>query len=64
MEVDLIFRIAILGVIVAIFNIILVKMNREEIAQVITLIAVVFVLGLIINRIAAFFQSVRTMFRL
>jgi len=64
MEIDLIFRIAILGVLVAIFDIILVKMKREEIAQVITLIAVVFVLSLVINKVAAFFQSVRAMFRL
>jgi len=64
MEIDVIFRIAGVGILVAILTIILRKMDKEEMAQLLTLVGVVVVLGMVIQMITDLFQTVRVMFRL
>lgn len=64
MEVDLIFKIAGIGMIVAVINIVLEKSGKEEYAFFTTLIGVVIVLSIVINLIAKLFDNVKTLFRL
>jgi stage III sporulation protein AC len=64
MEIDIIFKIAGVGILVAILCIVLRKMDKEEMAQLLTLVGVVVVLSMVIRLITDLFQAVRVMFRL
>lgn len=64
MEVDLIFKIAGIGMLVAVINIVLEKSGKEEYAFFTTLIGVVIVLGIVINLVAKLFDNVKVLFRL
>lgn len=64
MEVDLIFKIAGIGMLVAVLNIVLEKSGKEEYAFLTTLIGVVIVLGIVINLVAKLFDNVKVLFRL
>ncbi|HAE91433.1 MULTISPECIES: stage III sporulation protein AC [Tissierella] len=64
MEVDLIFKIAGLGVVIAALNIVLDKSGKEEYAFFTTLLGVVIVLGIVINLISKLFDNVKVLFRL
>jgi len=64
MEIDILFKIAGVGVLVSILTIVLRKMEKEEMAQLLTLVGVVVVLGMVIRMITDLFQTVRVMFRL
>lgn len=61
MDVNLIFRIAGLGIITAILNLVLIKSGREEVAMMTTLVGVVIICMMVINLISRLFESVRTM---
>ena len=63
MDVDLIFKIAAVGIIVSILNQVLVRSGREEQATMTTLAALVVVLMLVVQKIADLFQLVKTLFR-
>ena len=63
MEVDLIFKIAAVGIIVTIFNQVLVRSGREEQATMTTLAGLVVVLMILAQRIAALFDLVKTLFQ-
>ena len=58
MEVDLIFQIAAIGIIVAVLNQLLVRSGREEQAMMTTLAGLIVVLMMIIRQIDALFQAV------
>lgn len=62
MELDLIFKIAGVGIIVAVLNMLLKKADRDEYAMVITIAGLIVVLAMIINEIAALFDTVKTVF--
>ena len=64
MEVDLIFKIAAIGIIVAVLNQLLVRSGREEQAMMTTLAGLIVVLMMIINEINALFQAVKAIFDL
>ena len=64
MEVDLIFQIAAIGIIVAVLNQLLVRSGREEQAMMTTLAGLIVVLMMIIREIAALFQAVKSIFSL
>lgn len=64
MEVDLIFKIAGLGVVIAVLNIVLDKSGKEEYAFFTTLMGVIIVLGVVINLISKLFDNVKILFRL
>ncbi|HHU49080.1 MAG: stage III sporulation protein AC [Caldicoprobacterales bacterium] len=64
MNVDLIFKIAAIGLVIAIINIVLQKAGREEIAMMTTLAGIVIVLLMVINLINQLFQSVKSIFKL
>ena len=63
MEVDLIFKIAAVGIIVTILNQVLVRSGREEQATMTTLAGLVVVLMILAQRLAALFDLVKTLFQ-
>lgn len=62
MDVDLIFKIAAVGIIVSILNQVLVRSGREEQATMTTLAALVVVLMIVVREIAALFDLVKNLF--
>lgn len=62
--IDLIFKIAIIGIILYLVNQVLVKAEKEELAMMTTLVGVIIVLFLIIDLIKRFFDTVRSVFNL
>jgi len=63
MEIDLIFKIAAVGIIVSILNQVLVRSGREEQATMTTLAALVVVLMLVVQKIAELFRLVENLFQ-
>ena len=63
MEVDLIFKIAAVGIIVSILNQVLSRSGREEMATMTTLAGLVVVLMIVAQRISALFDLVKDLFR-
>ncbi len=64
MEIDLIFKIAAIGIIVAVLNQVLIRAGREEQAMMTTLAGIVVVLMMIITEISTLFETVKTTFGL
>lgn len=62
MDVDLIFKIAAVGIIVSILNQVLVRSGREEQATMTTLTALVVVLMIVVQKIAELFELVKSLF--
>lgn len=62
MELDLIFKIAGVGIIVAVLSMLLKKADRDEYAMVVAIAGLIVVLAMIINEIAALFETVKTVF--
>ena len=62
MDVDLIFKIAAIGIVVAVLNQLLVRSGREEQATMTSLAALVVVLMIVVQRIAELFDMVKTLF--
>lgn len=62
MDIDLIFKIAAVGIIVSILNQVLSRSGREEQATMTTLAGLVVVLMLVAQEIADLFQLVKTLF--
>ena len=60
MAIDLIFKIAGIGLAIAVLNQVLVKAGREEQAMLTTLAGVIVVLMLVIQMITEFFDAVKT----
>ena len=64
MEIDLIFKIAGTGIIVAVLNLVLKRAEREEQAMMTTLAGLVVVLMMVVQEIAQLFTMVKTLFHL
>ena len=64
MDVDLIFKIAAVGILVAVLNLLLVRSGREEQAMMTTLAGLVVVLMMLVQQISDLFQLVKTLFGL
>ncbi len=62
MDVELIFKIAAVGIIVSILNQVLVRSGREEQATMTTLAGLVVVLIIIVQKIAQLFDLVKSLF--
>ena len=62
MDVDLIFKIAAVGILVAVLNLLLVRSGREEQAMMTTLAGLVVVLMMLVQQISDLFQLVKTRF--
>ena len=64
MNVDLIFRIAAIGIIFAVLNQLLVRSGREEQAMMVTLAGLITVLLMMVYEINTLFTTVKTVFGL
>ena len=64
MDVDFIFRIAAIGIIVTVLNLVLVRSGREEQAWLTTLAGLVVVLLMVVNAVADLLTSVKSLFGL
>ena len=63
MEVDLIFKIAAVGILVAVLNILLSRSGREEQGLMVTLAGLLTVLGIIIQKVSDLFHLIQTLFQ-
>ena len=64
MDVDLIFKIAAIGIIVSVLNQVLLRSGREEQATMTTLAGLIVVLMMMIEQISLLFDTVKTVFGL
>lgn len=64
MDIDLIFKIAGTGIIVAVLNLVLKRAEREEQAMMTTLAGLIVVLVVIVQEIGDLFETVKTVFGL
>ena len=64
MNIDLLFKIAGIGILVAVLHQILTKAGREDQAMMTTLAGMVIVLTIVIKEISGLFETVRTVFNL
>ena len=64
MDIDLIFKIAAIGIIGAVLNQLLIRSGREEQAMMTTLAGLIVVLMMVIQQIDVLFQSIKSIFGL
>ena len=64
MNIDLVFKIAAIGVLVSVLAQVLSRAGRDDIAMLTTLSGLVIVLLMVVNMISDFFGSVKTIFQL
>lgn len=64
MDIDLIFKIAGTGIIVAVLNLVLKRAEREEQAMLTTLAGLIVVLVVIVEEVGGLFETVKTVFGL
>ena len=64
MEIDLIFKIAAIGIIVAVLNQLLIRSGREDRAMMTTLAGLVVVLSILVKQISALFVTIKSLFAL
>ena len=64
MDVDLIFKIAAVGILVAVLNQLLVRSGREEQDMMTTLAGLVVVMMILVQEISGLFQLIKTLFDL
>jgi stage III sporulation protein AC len=64
MNIDFVFKIAAIGLIVAILNQVLIRSGREEQAMLTTLAGLIVVLFMIIQQIAQLFSTIKSVFNL
>ena len=62
MDIDLIFKIAAVGIIVTVLNLLLTRSGRDEQALMVTIAGLITVLLLLVREISALFDLVRTRF--
>ena len=62
MDVDLIFKIAGIGILVSVLGQVLTRTGREDMAMLTTLAGLVIVLLMVVNLIAQLFNTVKSMF--
>ena len=63
MNIDILFRIAAIGILVSILNTLLNKSGREEQAMMVTMAGLIIVLMIIAKEVVALFDMVKAMFR-
>ena len=63
MDVDFIFKIAAIGILVAVLNQLLIRSGREEQALMTTLAGLVVVLMILVRRISDLFELIKSLFR-
>ena len=64
MDIDLVFKIAAIGIIVAVLNQLLIRSRREDQAMMTTLAGLIVVLSIMVKEISALFVSIKALFDL
>ena len=64
MDINLLFKIAAVGILVAVLHQVLVRAGREDQAMMTTLAGIIVVLTIVIKEISTLFATVRTVFNL
>ena len=64
MDIDLLFKIAAIGIIVAVLHQVLVRAGREDQAMMTTLTGLTIVLAIVVTQISNLFNTVKTLFDL
>jgi len=64
MSVDIIFKIAAIGILVSVLNHVLNRAGQEEISMMVTLAGIVVVLLMVIDMISRLFNNVKSIFQL
>ena len=64
MEIDLVFKIAATGIIVAVLNQLLIRSGREDQAMMTTLAGLVVVLSILVKQISTLFVTIKSLFAL
>lgn len=64
MEIDLVFKIAAIGIIVAVLNQLLIRSGREDQAMMTTLAGLVVVLAIVCRQISELFVTIKALFDL
>ena len=64
MDIDLIFKIAAIGIIVAVLNQLLIRSGREDKAMMTTLAGLVVVLSILVKQISVLFVTIKSLFAL
>lgn len=64
MDVDMIFKIAAIGIIVAVLNQLLIRSGREEQAMLTTLAGLIVVLSMLVTQISNLFNTIKQLFGL
>lgn len=64
MDIELVFKIAAIGIIVAVLNQLLIRSGREDQAMMTTLAGLVVVLSILVKQISTLFTTIRSLFAL
>ena len=64
MEIDLVYKIAAIGIIVAVLNQLLIRSGREDQAMMTTLAGLVVVLSMLVQQISDLFVTIKSLFAL
>ncbi len=64
MDVDLIFKIAAIGIVVAVLNQLLIRSGREEQAMLTTLAGLIVVLTIVLQEVSTLFHTIKDLFSL
>lgn len=64
MDIDLVFKIAAIGIIVAVLNQLLIRSGREDQAMMTTLAGLVVVMSMLVQQISTLFVTIKALFAL
>ena len=64
MEIDLVFKIAAIGILVAVLNQLLIRSGREDQAMMTTLAGLIVVLSILVKQISTLFVTIKALFAL
>ena len=64
MDINFIFKIGAIGILITVISQLLSRAGREDIATLATLAGLIVVLMMVLNMVAEFFESIRVMFHL
>ncbi len=64
MNIDIIFKIAAIGILIAVITQVLKKSDRDDIATLVALAGLIIVLTLVINMVSELFENIKNIFNL
>ena len=63
MQIDIIFKIATIGILITVITQILKKSDRDDIATLVSLVGFIIVLGIVITMISQLFETIKNIFK-